>query len=83
MITAREYTELSRAYPFLLEPSLSPRQATQAEGWRVTAAPGQRLFGLHDRCHAFLMIMRRVVRVTKPTLAGRDSLLYRLAPPAS
>lgn len=80
MISDRELNELSRVYPLLLDLPPVLREALRGEAWRVAAPAGQRLFGLHDRCQAFLMIARGAVRVSKPTLAGRDILLYRLAP---
>ncbi len=80
MITDGEFNDLCHAYPLLLDLLPPLRQAIQAEGWRVAATPDQLLFGLHDHCQAFLLIVRGTLRVTKPTLNGRDLLLYRLAP---
>lgn len=80
MITDHEFNDLCRAYPLLLDLPPPLRQAIQAEGWRVAAAPGRRLFGLHAPCQAFLLVVRGALRVIKPTLNGRDLLLYRLAP---
>ncbi|MDW8318686.1 MAG: Crp/Fnr family transcriptional regulator [Anaerolineae bacterium] len=80
MINDRELSELSRVYPLLLDLPPPLREAVRGEAWRVAAPAGHRLFGLRDRCQAFLMVVGGTVRVTKPTLAGRDILLYRLSP---
>ncbi len=61
---------------------LSPhvRSALIADMRRITAPADTVLFDLDSACNLFLLPATGAIRVVKPSLSGREILLYRLGP---
>lgn len=80
MIAPDEFRQLSEVYPVLQQLPAHLREATTADLRRVAAPTGYVLFDLDSACTMFLLPFEGSIRVIKPTLSGREILLYRLEP---
>ena len=80
MLTAAELAQIQSEYPMLtqLPPALVAH--VQREAIAMKAPAGHILFDIDDSCSSFVMVLSGVIRVIRPTLSGREILLYRVQP---
>lgn len=74
------FEQVVRAYPFLatLSPELARRLDAEAKLLQLGAH--QRVFGEHDACRGFPLVLDGVIRVAKSDARGRRLKLYDVGP---
>ena len=80
MLSQVELDNLVGLYPVLGQLSPMDRTALRSELQPVRIAAGTVLFDLDSPCTLFLLLAAGSVRVVKPSLSGREIVLYRLEP---
>lgn len=80
MLTAAEVAHIRHNYPMLAQLPAELMAQVQSEAIAMKAPVGHILFDIDDSCNSFVMVLSGVIRVIRPTLSGREILLYRVQP---
>lgn len=80
MINSSELEKLYEYYPVLYDLPGQLRGGLHAAAHPINLSAGQTLFEVGSRCAEYLMVLIGTVRVVKPSVHGREILLYRVKP---
>lgn len=80
MLAAAELAQIKEHYPMLAQLPAALIDLVQREAVTMRAPAGHILFDVDDSCNSFVMVLSGGIRVIRPTLSGREILLYRVLP---
>lgn len=80
MLKDQEFSQLLTLSTLFRQLPPTLQQALRQQGQRFVVPAGTTLFEVQDRCTGFVMVQHGSIRVIKPTLSGREILLYRVEP---